>query len=43
MIYHYLLAKIAKKYLSADNVSKGAGEDNEEAMWVKWSEVQAHV
>lgn len=28
MIYHYLLAKIAKKYLSADNVSKGAGDEN---------------
>lgn len=27
-IHHYLLAKIAKKYLSDDNVSKCAGGEN---------------
>lgn len=28
MIYHYLPAKIAKEYLSEDNVSKGAGDEH---------------
>lgn len=31
MIYHYLLAKIAKECLSADHVGKGAGDENPHA------------